>query len=87
VGEVAAEMLVGLMQQNVFGPAEVPTTTTVEGLWCDGASLPRYAQANACGMSDTNLAAGERPSRMRLHAAVTPAKARAEKEEACALSV
>ncbi len=57
VGEVAAEMLVGLMQQNVFGPADVPTTTTVEGLWCDGASLPPAEKARAYVRSGVDFSA------------------------------
>lgn len=40
VGEVATEMLVGQMQQNVFGTPCVPTVTLVESAWCDGDSLP-----------------------------------------------
>ena len=40
VGEVATEMLVRLMQENVCGTPAVPTATLVEGLWCDGPSLP-----------------------------------------------
>lgn len=40
VGEVATEMLVSLMQQNICGEPQVPTTTLVEGVWCDGQSLP-----------------------------------------------
>lgn len=40
VGEVATEMLVGLMQQNICGTPPVPTATLVEGVWHDGASLP-----------------------------------------------
>jgi hypothetical protein len=40
VGEVATEMLVRLMQENVCGTPAVPTATLVEGVWCDGPSLP-----------------------------------------------
>jgi LacI family transcriptional regulator len=39
-GEIATEMLVALMQQNICGIPDVPTTTLVEGSWVDGASLP-----------------------------------------------
>lgn len=41
VGEIATEMLVGLLQQNICGEPAVTTATLVEGVWCDGASLPR----------------------------------------------
>ncbi|ACB76651.1 LacI family DNA-binding transcriptional regulator [Opitutus terrae] len=41
VGEVAAELLIGQLQQNLRGLPEIPTTTLVQGVWCDGASLPR----------------------------------------------
>jgi LacI family transcriptional regulator len=40
VGEVATEMLVNLMQQHICGAPAVPTATLVEGVWCDGESLP-----------------------------------------------
>ncbi len=40
VGEIATEMLVGLLQQNICGEPAVTTATLVEGVWCDGASLP-----------------------------------------------
>jgi len=40
VGEVATEMLVSLMQQYICGVPAIPTTTLVEGVWCDGESLP-----------------------------------------------
>lgn len=43
VGEVATEMLVNLMQQNLAGAPAVPTATLVEGVWCDGESLPSLA--------------------------------------------
>jgi LacI family transcriptional regulator len=40
VGEIATEMVVGLMQQNICGIPDVPTATLVEGTWVGGASLP-----------------------------------------------
>lgn len=40
VGELAVEILAGQLQQNVCGAPAVPTTTLVESVWCDGASLP-----------------------------------------------
>ncbi len=40
VGEIATEMLVSLLQQNLCGEPAVPTTTLVEGVWCAGATLP-----------------------------------------------
>jgi len=40
VGEIATEMVVGLMQQNICGIPEVPTATLVEGSWVEGESLP-----------------------------------------------
>jgi hypothetical protein len=40
VGEIAAEMLVGLVQRNVRGLPSVPTTTLVDPIWADGNSLP-----------------------------------------------
>lgn len=84
VGEVAAEMLVGLMQQNIFGPAEVPTTTTVEGLWCDGTSLPRCYEAKAHVGGAVFARREERAGGAKLRAMTA---ARAEENEACALSV
>ena len=40
VGEIATEMLVSQMQQNICGAPAIATTTLVEGVWSDGASLP-----------------------------------------------
>jgi LacI family transcriptional regulator len=40
VGEVAMEILVGQLQVNARGLPANSTTTLVDGLWCDGASLP-----------------------------------------------
>ncbi|HUJ42057.1 MAG TPA: LacI family DNA-binding transcriptional regulator [Opitutaceae bacterium] len=40
VGELAVEILAGQLQQYNFGLPPFPTTTLVEGTWCDGASLP-----------------------------------------------
>lgn len=40
VGEVATEMLVAHLQQNLRGIPTAATTTVVEGTWQDGASLP-----------------------------------------------
>ena len=41
VGEVAMEILVGQLQVNARGLPASSTTTLVDGLWSDGASLPR----------------------------------------------
>lgn len=40
VGEVAAELLIAQMQQNVRGIPDVATTTLVQGGWHEGDSLP-----------------------------------------------
>ncbi|PTX91665.1 LacI family DNA-binding transcriptional regulator [Opitutus sp. ER46] len=40
VGEVATELLVAQMHQNLTGLPPVPTTTLVEGRWTPGATLP-----------------------------------------------
>jgi LacI family transcriptional regulator len=39
-GEVAVEVLIHQLQQNLRGLPDTPTTTLVESVWCDGASLP-----------------------------------------------
>lgn len=39
-GEVAVALLVTQIQQNHFGPPAVATSTTVDGTWLDGASMP-----------------------------------------------
>jgi LacI family transcriptional regulator len=48
VGEIAVELLVAQLQQNLLGLPTIPATTLVEGAWCDGASLPASRQAAAC---------------------------------------
>lgn len=40
VGEVAVEILVGQLHQNIFGIPSVPSATLIEGTWIDGHSLP-----------------------------------------------
>lgn len=40
VGALAVEMLAGQLAHNKFGIPPIPTTTYVEGTWCDGASCP-----------------------------------------------
>jgi len=45
VGEVAVEILVGQLQQHVYGMPAIPTATFVEGTWHDGASLPRRQES------------------------------------------
>ncbi len=40
VGELAVEILVGQLHQNVLGLPAIPTATFVEGTWFDGESLP-----------------------------------------------
>jgi LacI family transcriptional regulator len=44
VGSVALELLAGQLQQNKFGIPLIPTTTFVEGTWCDGRSCPPLAK-------------------------------------------
>jgi len=46
VGEVAVEILVGQLQQHVYGMPLIPTATFVEGTWHDGESLPRRQTSN-----------------------------------------
>jgi Transcriptional regulators len=72
VGEVAAELLAGLIQQNTFGPAEVPTVTAVEGCWCEGDSLPAIGVNSSAAHSE----------RIVLHASV---RADGVARDACAL--
>lgn len=40
VGELAIEILAGQLQHNKYGVPAVPTTTLVEGTWCEGATCP-----------------------------------------------
>jgi LacI family transcriptional regulator len=40
VGELAADILAGLVQKNLVGIPAISTATLVEGTWHDGASLP-----------------------------------------------
>jgi LacI family transcriptional regulator len=40
VGELAVEMLVNQLEQNVFGIPDVATVTSIGGVWREGASLP-----------------------------------------------
>jgi LacI family transcriptional regulator len=40
VGALAIEILAGRLQHNIRGVPAVPTTTFVDGTWCDGASCP-----------------------------------------------
>ena len=40
VGELAVEILVGQLQQHIYGVPSFPTGTMVEGTWFDGDSLP-----------------------------------------------
>jgi len=40
VGAMAIEILAGQLQHNKFGVPEIPTTTYIEGTWCNGASCP-----------------------------------------------
>ncbi len=44
VGELAAEILAGQLEQSNFGLPAFQTTTLVEGTWFDGASLPPYSE-------------------------------------------
>jgi len=55
VGEVAARILVGQLQQNLLGPPAVATTTTVDGTWIDGASLPTISAPRKCEASDDKI--------------------------------
>lgn len=43
VGRLAVELLAGQLQQNKYGIPNIPTTTYVEGTWCEGRSLPPKA--------------------------------------------
>ena len=43
VGEVAVALLVTQIQKNLYGPPSVATSTTVDGTWLDGASMPTAA--------------------------------------------
>lgn len=63
VGGIATEMLVGLLQQNICGEPAVPTATLVEGVWCDGASLPRAGRKRAWA-GGAPADAGQSPARM-----------------------
>lgn len=49
VGEVAVEILIGHLQQNLRGLPSIPTTTLVSGVWCDGLSLPPCHVSNWAG--------------------------------------
>jgi LacI family transcriptional regulator len=40
VGEMAVELVVGQLHQNIYGIPKIPTMTLVEGTWFDGHSLP-----------------------------------------------
>ena len=40
VGAMAVEILAGQLQHNKRGVPDIPTTTSVEGTWYDGASCP-----------------------------------------------
>lgn len=41
VGSLAVEILAGQLRHNIIGVPRIPTTTFVEGTWCDGDSCPR----------------------------------------------
>jgi LacI family transcriptional regulator len=45
VGALAVEILAGQLQHNKYGVPEIPTTTSVEGTWFDGASCPMPIRA------------------------------------------
>ncbi|HYC70733.1 MAG TPA: LacI family DNA-binding transcriptional regulator [Opitutaceae bacterium] len=47
VGEVAIDLLVSQIRQNIRGIPAVPTATLVEGTWVDGATLPVASAAVA----------------------------------------
>lgn len=47
VGEVASDLLVSQLRQNIRGVPLVPMATLVEGTWVDGATLPVSAAAVA----------------------------------------
>lgn len=46
VGELAVQILVGQLQQHIYGIPSFATATLVEGTWVDGASLPGRRQPN-----------------------------------------
>jgi LacI family transcriptional regulator len=54
VGALAVEILAGQLQHNKFGIPPIPTTTYVEGTWCDG---------DSCPPRETPLHTKRRPSR------------------------
>lgn len=45
LGELAVEMLVSQLEQNVTGLPAVPTLTSINGVWHDGASFPARMRA------------------------------------------
>jgi len=47
VGAMAVEILAGQLQHNKFGVPEIPTTTSVEGTWFDGATCPPRTRETA----------------------------------------
>jgi LacI family transcriptional regulator len=73
VGELAVEILVGQLQQHVYGLPAIPTTTLVEGTWFDGASLPIRQPC------DTAVAPFlPKPARTRQRGAVIPSRPRSQ---------
>lgn len=46
VGEVAIEVLVGHLQQNLCGVPAIATTTLVDGTWREGETLPRASRSD-----------------------------------------
>ncbi|HWA24467.1 MAG TPA: LacI family DNA-binding transcriptional regulator [Lacunisphaera sp.] len=59
LGELAVEMLVSQLEQNVTGLPAVPTVTSIGGVWQDGASLPPRMHP----VEDTELAVPQTFSR------------------------
>lgn len=45
VGALAAELLAGQLQHNIFGLPETPVRTLVEGTWHDGTTCPKRTKA------------------------------------------
>lgn len=56
VGEAAVEILVSQLRQNLVGLPAVRSSTLIEGVWCDGESLPGSVfRAGPVGQASGNL--------------------------------
>ncbi len=59
VGGLAVEILVGQIQNHVYGIPSIPTATIVEGIWHDGESLPARPDRGAARAAVAARPAGE----------------------------